>query len=66
MDVVQLKKRRNGMMAVNVVAALLAIGAMALFVQGQTWALGAFVVAVLAGFGGQIWFMAGLRGKGGR
>jgi hypothetical protein len=65
LDPAQMKRRRNVMMAANTIAALAAIGAMTLYVKGETWAIAAFVAAVLAGFGVQIWFIAGLRrGKG--
>ena len=58
------KRRRTVMMIVNVAAALTAIAAIvAYFRFAQSWALIAFVAAPLVGFGGQIWFIAGLRGR---
>ena len=65
LDPAQMKRRRNLMMAGNTLAALAAIASIALYFKGQTWALVTFVLAVVAGFGLQIWFIAGLRrGKG--
>ena len=67
LDVETIKRRRNIMMVANVVAALVAIGGIALYAQGQTWALAGVVIAVAAGFGVQLWFMAAVRGgKGDR
>ena len=63
LDLATAKRRRTVMMIVNVLAALTAIAAIvAYFRFAQGWALIAFVAALLAGFGGQIWFIAGLRG----
>jgi hypothetical protein len=62
LDVESIKRRRNLMMVANVVAALVAIGGIVLYAQGQTWAMVLTVVAVAAGFGAQIWFMAAMRG----
>ena len=67
MDIATLKRRRAVMMVVNVLAALTAIAAIVgYFKFAQSWALILFVAAIAAGFGGQIWFIAGLRraGKG--
>jgi hypothetical protein len=66
-DPVVMKKRRNLMMAVNVLAALGALaGIVGYFEFDIGWALIAVVGALLVGFGAQIWFIAGLRGsKGG-
>ena len=62
LDLATAKCRRTVMMIVNVVAALAAIAAIvAYFKFAQGWALIAFVAALLVGFGGQIWFIAGLR-----
>jgi hypothetical protein len=61
-DAATLKKRRNQMLAVNAIAVLLAAAsALGYFVYAQPLALAGFVVALLAGFGAQIWFIAGLR-----
>ena len=60
-----IKRRRNVMLAICGVATIVAIGSMGLFLRGEQWALAAFVVAVAAGFGAQMWFMAGVRGRKG-
>ena len=66
LDPVALKKRRTVMLAVNVLAVLAALGAMALSLRGESWALAALVAALAVGFGFQLWFIAGMRGgKGG-
>ena len=63
LDLQAAKRRRTVMMIVNALAALTAIAAIvAYFRFAQGWALIAFVAALLVGFGGQIWFIAGLRG----
>jgi hypothetical protein len=56
-------RRRLALMgAINVVALIAAgAGLVGYFRFELTWALGAFVVAMLVGFGAQIWFIAGLR-----
>jgi hypothetical protein len=65
LDVATVKKRRAVMMIVNVLAALTALAAIvAYFKLALGWALGVFVVALLAGFAAQIWFIAGLKGPG--
>jgi hypothetical protein len=57
-----LKKRRNVMLAVNGVAVLVAAAsAVGYFAYAQPLALAGFVAALVAGFGAQIWFIAGLR-----
>jgi hypothetical protein len=62
-DAVTLKKRRNLMLAANALAVLIAAGsAVGYFAYGQPLALAGFVAALVAGFGAQIWFIAGLRG----
>ncbi len=65
-DLAAVKRRRNVMMIANVAAAVTAIAAIVLyyFKFAQSWALVAFVLALLVGFGAQIWFIAGLRRKG--
>jgi hypothetical protein len=65
LDLETIKRRRTIMMVVNVAAAFLAVGAMMLYLRGETWAVAGFIVAVLAGFGAQMWFMAGMRGRKG-
>ncbi len=65
LDVETIKRRRNVMMIANVVAALVAIGGIALYAQGQTWAIALVVVAVAGGFVAQLWFMAAVRGRKG-
>ena len=62
LDVETIKRRRNLMMVANVAAALVAIGGIVLYAQGQHWAMALTIIAVAAGFGAQIWFMAALRG----
>ena len=63
LDVDTLKKRRNRMVAVNGVAALVAIAGIVGFLKFDlVWAGAVFVAALLIGFGAQIWFIAGLRG----
>jgi hypothetical protein len=64
-DVAGIKKRRTVMMVVNVLAALTAlVSLVGYFKFALEWALVVFVVALLAGFAAQIWFIAGLRGPG--
>ncbi|MFI4964619.1 MAG: hypothetical protein ACHP9T_04545 [Caulobacterales bacterium] len=64
LDVAAMKRRRAVMMTVNVIAVLGALaGIVGYFRFGQTWALIAFLGALLVGFGAQIWFIAGLRGS---
>jgi hypothetical protein len=65
LDIETIKRRRNIMMGVCLVATLVAIAAMMLYLRGETWAIAGFIVAVLAGFGAQMWFMAGVRGRKG-
>ena len=65
LDLETVKRRRNIMMIVNTLAALAALAAaVGYFWFELPWALGGFVVALLVGFGAQIWFIAGLRGPG--
>ncbi len=62
-DLAAFRRRRTVMMVANVLAALGALaGAVGYFQFAQDWALVLFVVALVAGFGAQIWFIAGLRG----
>jgi hypothetical protein len=56
------KDRLKVMVAVNVVAALAAVGAFAAYwTRMGDWALAAFIGAIVVGLGAQIWFIAGLR-----
>ena len=65
-DLAALKKRRMIMMVVNALAAVCAlVGVVLYFKFAQDWALIVFVGALLAGFGAQIWFIAGMRRNGG-
>jgi hypothetical protein len=64
-DIETIKRRRNIMMIANVVAAFVAVGGIMLYAQGQTWAIGLVVAAVVAGFAVQMWFMAAVRGRKG-
>jgi len=53
------------MMAFSLIAGVCAMaGAIGYFKFHQSWALAAFLVAVLLGLGAQIWFIASLRGGG--
>jgi hypothetical protein len=61
LDLATARRRRTVMMIVNALAAIVSIVGCFRFAQG--WALIAFVVALLVGFGAQIWFIAGLRGS---
>jgi hypothetical protein len=62
-DATTLKKRRNIMLTVNGLAVLVAaVSAVGYFAYAQPLALAGFVAALVAGFGAQIWFIAGLRG----
>ena len=65
LDLEAIKRRRNVMLLACGIAAVVAIAAMTLFLQGQQWAIALFVAAVAAGFGGQMWLMAGVRGRKG-
>ena len=59
------KKRLTIMAAVNVAAAILALGFVVAWAKyGIGWAFAAFVAALLVGFAAQIWFIAGFRRKG--
>ena len=65
LDLAAVKRRRNVMMVAVVVAAVTAIGSIVLYFKfAQSWALVTFVLALLLGFGAQIWFIASLRRKG--
>ena len=65
LDVATIKRRRNIMMVANVAAAAVALAAIvAYFKFAIGWALIVLIVALLCGFGAQIWFIAGLRGPG--
>jgi len=59
----QASRRRLMVMGViNVVAVLAAAASLVGYFRFDvTWALAAFVVAMLVGFGAQIWFIAALR-----
>lgn len=65
LDVETIKRRRKVMMVANVVAAVVALGGIVLYAQGQGWAIALVVAAVAGGFGVQLWFMAALRGRKG-
>lgn len=59
------KKRLMIMAVANVAAVVTAIAFLIVYFKfALEWALGAFVIALLAGFGAQIWFIAGFRRKG--
>jgi hypothetical protein len=64
-DAESLKKRRNLMLVINGLAVVIAaVSAVGYFAYSQPLALAGFVAALVAGFGAQIWFIAGLRGPG--
>jgi hypothetical protein len=66
LDPQALRKRRDVMLAATGLSLLAAAASIAgYFKFAQPLALGAFVVALLVGFGAQIWFIAGLRGGAG-
>lgn len=55
------KKRLVTMLAVSIISGLVAIGAMfGAITLHQDWLLGVFALALVVGFGGQIWFIVGL------
>jgi uncharacterized membrane protein YjjB (DUF3815 family) len=59
------KRRLTIMAAVNVAAAILALGFVVAWAKyGVDWAFAAFVAALVVGFAAQIWFIAGFRRKG--
>lgn len=59
------KKRLTIMAVANVVAVIVAMGFIVAWAKFDVaWAFGAFVAALVAGFGAQIWFIAGFRRKG--
>ena len=65
LDLATLKRRRTIMMVANTLAAVVALAAAIGYFRFElSWALAGFVVALLVGFGAQIWFIAGLRGPG--
>jgi len=56
------KQRLKRMLAINVLAAVAAIGSfVAYWTHMGEWALVAFIGAIIVGLGAQIWFIAGLR-----
>ena len=57
----RLRRRRQIMIGVCAVAGLVAVVSMALYLRGAAWGVAGFVLALAAGFGAQIWFIAGLR-----
>ena len=60
------QKRVKIMGAVVAVATLVAFAsAVGVFAYGHHWLVAPFVAALVAGFGAQIWFIAGLRAKKG-
>jgi hypothetical protein len=64
-ELAQQKKRMLTMGVINLVAVIAALAAsVAYFKFALGWALILFFVAVVAGFGAQIWFIAGFRRKG--
>ena len=62
-DIATMKRRSAMMMALSLGAGLGAVAALFGYIKlHQSWALVAFLAAVIVGFGAQIWFIAGLRG----
>jgi len=62
LDAATATRRMAVMGAINVVAVVAALAAIVgYFKFGVSWALIVFVAALVAGFGAQIWFIAGLR-----
>ncbi len=62
LDLATAKRRSAIMMGLSLFAGLAAAaGVVGYFKFHQTWALAAFLVAVIVGFGAQIWFIASLR-----
>jgi hypothetical protein len=63
LDLDKMKRRSAAMLGLSLFAGLCAMaGVIAYFKFHQSWGLAAFVVAAIAGFGSQFWFIAGLRG----
>jgi hypothetical protein len=61
-DIRAAKRRLAVMGVINVIAVLAAAASLVGYFRfNLTWALGAFVVAMLVGFGAQIWFIAALK-----
>jgi hypothetical protein len=62
LDLATAKRRSAIMMALSLLSGLAALaGVIGYFKFHQTWAMGAFLAAVIVGFGAQIWFIASLR-----
>ena len=62
LDPAIMKQRMRWMVAINAAAAVVGlVSAVGYFKLGVQWGLMAFGVAMLAGFGAQIWFIVGLR-----
>ena len=66
-DLVKQGQRRVKIMGAAVaIAAIVAVpSAIGAFAYGHHWLVAPFVAALAAGFGAQIWFIAGLRAKKG-
>ena len=64
-ELAQAKKRMTLMAVVNVACVIVAMAAIVMVYKfGFDWAFFLFGGALLAGFGTQIWFIAGFRRKG--
>jgi hypothetical protein len=62
LDVAQAKKRMMTMLAVDAVCVAVAVAAaVGSFAYGIDWLQWLFAAALLAGFGAQVWFIAGFR-----
>jgi hypothetical protein len=63
LDLAAAKRRSAIMIALSLFSGLAAMaGVVGYFKFRQPWAMAAFLVAVVVGFGAQIWFIASLRG----
>jgi nitrate reductase NapE component len=62
LDVAAAKRRMMVMLAIDVVCLIIAVAAaVGAFAFGVAWLQLVFGAALLAGFGAQIWFIAGIR-----
>ena len=66
LDVERHRKRLRLMVAIVGVCVIVAlVAAFGSFAYGQAWMTAVFIAALVAGFAAQIWFLAGLRRRGG-
>ena len=64
LDIESIKRRRNIMMGVCLVATLVAIASMTLYLRGQDWAVAGFIVAVASGSGARYFIAAAMGAHG--